>query len=103
MEFAQATKRARTSSGNMVRMTGLDQFNTTVEDIKDFFAPLRIRHVILLEDTVGGKSSGKTRFNGTANVFFDSRKSASIAMRRNLDYIGNHTFAMIIILTDLPR
>ena len=80
MEFSQAAKRAQTSSANMVRMTGLD-FNTTTKDIEDFFKPLRIRHVILLENKA-------KKFNGTANVFFDSRKSASIAMQRNLDYLG---------------
>ena len=80
MEFAQAAKGARTNSSNQVLMTGLG-FKTTSEDIEDFFAPLPIRHVILSKGYKG-------RFNGTANVFFDSRKSATIAMQRNNDYLG---------------
>ena len=75
----QVSKRAYNSSANMVRMTGLDT-KTTVKDIEKFFAPLPIRRVILLEN-------GRQRFYGTANVFFDSRPSASRAMERNYENI----------------
>jgi len=81
-------------SGHIVQMRGLD-YDTTEDDIIDFFKPLGI-----VPAKIHLKSDGSGRTAGFSEVEFNTHSEAVIALRKKNAFIGNRFIRLTLKSTD---